>query len=37
MEFNVVAHNETYDFTEKNDEIFYETSSKEGPLDFLNL
>ena len=34
MEFNVVAHNEAYDFTEKNDAIFYETSSKEGPWIF---
>ena len=34
MEFNVVEHKEGYDFAEKNDALFCETSSKEGAPGF---
>ena len=34
MEFDVVGHNEGYDFAEINDAIFCETSSKEGAPGF---
>ena len=34
MEFDIVEHKEGYDFAEKNDALFCQTSSKEGAPEF---